>query len=94
MGRVLERQTKWRFPCTLFILYGKHRRYVARCKQMERGNNHDAEKVELAEMRQQFMDWTDDATVHEWVRAKLFHIVCTNPKTYGNLKVTRVFVNK
>jgi hypothetical protein len=50
-------------------------------------------KVELAEMRQQFMDWTDDATVHEWVRAKLFHIVCTNPKTYGNLKVTLVFVN-
>jgi hypothetical protein len=50
-------------------------------------------KSDLAEMRQLFMDWTDDATVHEWVRAKLFHIVCTNPKTYGNLKVTLVFVN-
>jgi hypothetical protein len=48
-------------------------------------------KVELAEMRQAFLDWTDDATIHEWVRAKLFHIVCTNPKTYGKLKVTRLF---
>lgn len=48
----------------------------------------------LAEMRQKFLDWTEDAAVNEWVRAKLFHIVCTNPKTYGKLKVTRVFLDK
>jgi hypothetical protein len=48
----------------------------------------------LSEMRQQFLDWTEDDSIHEWVRSKLFSIICTNPKTYGKLKVTRVFVKK
>jgi hypothetical protein len=51
-------------------------------------------KVALADMRQSFLDWTEDAVIHEWVRTKLFHIVCTNPKTYGKLKVTQVFAKK
>jgi hypothetical protein len=49
-------------------------------------------KQALLDMRQQFLDWTEDSTIHEWVRSKLFHIICTNPKTYGKLKVTKVFL--
>ena len=51
-------------------------------------------KSVLIDMRQQFLDWTEDPTIHEWVRSKLFHIICTNPKTYGKLKVTGVFLKK
>ncbi len=51
-------------------------------------------KSVLLEMRQLFLDWTEDETIHEWVRSKLFQIICTNPKTYGKLKVTRVFLKK
>jgi hypothetical protein len=50
-------------------------------------------KQAIAEMRTKWIEWNENATVNEWVRAKLFHIIVTNTKTYAKLKVNGVFEN-
>jgi hypothetical protein len=47
-------------------------------------------KSVLAEMRSKWIEWNEIPTVNEWVRAKLFHIIVTNPKTYAKVKVKEV----
>jgi hypothetical protein len=47
-------------------------------------------KSVLAEMRSKWIEWNENPTVNEWVRAKLFHIIVTNPKTYAKVKVKEV----
>jgi hypothetical protein len=47
-------------------------------------------KQVLADMRTKWIEWNENATVNEWVRAKLFHIIVTNPKTYAKFKVNEV----
>jgi hypothetical protein len=51
-------------------------------------------KQVLAEMRVKWLEWTECATIHEWVRAKLFHIIISNPKTYSKFKVQVQFFTK
>ena len=47
-------------------------------------------KSALAEMRVKWIEWNENLTVNEWVRAKLFHIIVTNPTTYAKIKVNEV----
>lgn len=47
-------------------------------------------KQVLSDMRSKFIEWNENPTVNEWVRAKLFHIIVTNPKTYAKIKVNGV----
>ncbi len=47
-------------------------------------------KQVLSDMRSKFIEWNENPTVNEWVRAKIFHIIVTNPKTYAKIKVNGV----
>jgi hypothetical protein len=47
-------------------------------------------KQVLSDMRIKWIEWNENPTVNEWVRAKLFHIIVTNPKTYSKFKVNGV----
>ncbi len=47
-------------------------------------------KSALADMRVKWIEWNENLTVNEWVRARLFHIIVTNPTTYAKIKVNEV----
>jgi hypothetical protein len=47
-------------------------------------------KQVLSDMRIKWIEWNETPSVNEWVRAKLFHIIVTNPKTYSKFKVNGV----